>query len=239
MNEINNNLQRVRELSVQALNGTNSESDLTSIQEEITQRLAEIDRVSEQTQFNGVKVLSSEAKSMDIQVGANDGETISIGLKEVSSSTLDLTNFSVSGLNEIGSFVGVDGDGNKTISAPVEFTLTATDGVDFSDAKLYGYGTFDETDGSYTSYAISDKAGNLYKVDGTKITVDEATGAVAINLAAGEAATFKGNYDTDATAGLTATANPLAAIDNAIKTVDTLRGELGAVQTASSPPLQT
>src|SRR6185312_11903569 len=57
LNEINNNLQRIRELSVQAANGTNSPSDLKSIQDEITQRLDEINRVSDQTQFNGVKVL--------------------------------------------------------------------------------------------------------------------------------------------------------------------------------------
>ncbi|WP_394343765.1 hypothetical protein [Salmonella enterica] len=53
LNEINNNLQRVRELAVQSANSTNSQSDLDSIQAEITQRLNEIDRVSGQTQFNG------------------------------------------------------------------------------------------------------------------------------------------------------------------------------------------
>src|SRR5690606_1027528 len=71
LNEINNNLQRIRELSVQAANGTNSASDLQSIQDEIQQRLEEIDRVSAQTQFNGVKVLASDQK-LTIQVGAND-----------------------------------------------------------------------------------------------------------------------------------------------------------------------
>ncbi len=55
LNEINNNLQRVRELTVQAQNGSNSSSDLDSIQDEISLRLAEIDRVSDQTQFNGKK----------------------------------------------------------------------------------------------------------------------------------------------------------------------------------------
>lgn len=96
LSEINNNLQRVRELSVQATNGTNSDSDLKSIQAEITQRLGEIDRVSGQTQFNGVKVLASD-QTLKIQVGANDGETIDINLKEITSKTLgldklDLTN---------------------------------------------------------------------------------------------------------------------------------------------------
>src|SRR5690349_17941289 len=62
LNEINNNLQRVRELSVQAANGTNSASVLSSIQAEIKQRMDEIDRVSAQTQFNGVNVLAKDGK---------------------------------------------------------------------------------------------------------------------------------------------------------------------------------
>ena len=94
LNEINNNLQRIRELSVQATNGTNSDSDLTSIQSEIQQRLSEIDRGSGQTQFNGVKVLASD-QDMTIQVGANDGETITIKLQEINSDTLGLSGFGI------------------------------------------------------------------------------------------------------------------------------------------------
>src|SRR5690606_17284974 len=60
LSEINNNLQRIRDLSVQAANGTNSASDLKSIQNEIGQRLDEINRVSTQTQFNGVNVLGQD-----------------------------------------------------------------------------------------------------------------------------------------------------------------------------------
>ncbi|MCV4809407.1 flagellin FliC, partial [Escherichia coli] len=82
--DINNNLQRVRELTVQATTGTNSESDLSSIQDEIKSRLEEIDRVSSQTQFNGVNVLAKDGK-MNIQVGANDGQTITIDLKKIDS----------------------------------------------------------------------------------------------------------------------------------------------------------
>lgn len=96
LNEINNNLQRVRELSVQATNGTNSDSDLKSIQDEIQQRLEEIDRVSNQTQFNGVKVLSQD-NQMKIQVGANDGETITIDLQKIDVKSLGLDGFNVKG----------------------------------------------------------------------------------------------------------------------------------------------
>ncbi len=104
LSEINNNLQRVRELSVQATNGTNSPSDLDSIQNEITQRLGEINRVSGQTQFNGVKVLASDS-SMKIQVGANDGETITIELKEITADTLGLTGFNVNNKGSVANTV--------------------------------------------------------------------------------------------------------------------------------------
>lgn len=53
LKEINNNLQRIRELTVQAKNGTNSTADITSIQAEVDSRLAEIDRVATQSDFNG------------------------------------------------------------------------------------------------------------------------------------------------------------------------------------------
>ncbi|MBS0339486.1 MAG: FliC/FljB family flagellin [Proteobacteria bacterium] len=97
LTEVNNNLQRIRELSVQSANGTNSQSDLDSIQAEIGQRLDEINRVSEQTQFNGVKVLSADAGKLKVQVGANDGETIDIDLEEISAKTLKLDGFNING----------------------------------------------------------------------------------------------------------------------------------------------
>lgn len=100
LSEINNNLQRVRELTVQAQNGTNSDSDLSSIQDEIKSRLDEIDRVSGQTQFNGVNVLAKDGK-MNIQVGANDGQTITIDLKKIDSKSLGLAGFNVSGAQKV------------------------------------------------------------------------------------------------------------------------------------------
>lgn len=80
LNEINNNLQRIRELAVQAQNGTNSGSDIDSIQSEVNQRLDEINRVASQSQFNGIKILagSNSATTISIQVGSKDGEKINI-----------------------------------------------------------------------------------------------------------------------------------------------------------------
>ncbi|MEX6210773.1 FliC/FljB family flagellin [Providencia huaxiensis] len=91
VNEINDNLQRIRELTVQARNGTNSDSDKQSIKDEVDLRMKEINRISEQTQFNGVKVLQSDS-TMKIQVGANDSETIGIDLKKIDSDVLKISN---------------------------------------------------------------------------------------------------------------------------------------------------
>lgn len=87
LGEINTNLQRIRELAVQAANGTNSTADKASIQAEITERLSEITRTAEQTDFNGTKVLDS-SQTLKIQVGANDGETIDINLTDMKSAAL-------------------------------------------------------------------------------------------------------------------------------------------------------
>lgn len=95
LNEINNNVQRIRELTVQAANGSNSSDDLQSIQNEITERLSEINRVSEETQFNGKYVLGEHGESLTIQVGAKDNQQITIDLKKIDAAELKIADFDV------------------------------------------------------------------------------------------------------------------------------------------------
>lgn len=80
LDEITNNLQRIRELAVQSANATNSSSDRAALDEEVQQRLAEITRIASQTSFNGQKILDGSFGSASFQVGANVGETININL---------------------------------------------------------------------------------------------------------------------------------------------------------------
>lgn len=80
LGELSNNLQRIRELAVQAANSTNSASDRAALDLEVQQRLAEIDRVASQTSFNGQKILDGSFGSASFQVGANVGETIGLSL---------------------------------------------------------------------------------------------------------------------------------------------------------------
>ncbi|NLS53915.1 flagellin FliC [Hafnia alvei] len=134
LNEVNDNLQNIRRLTVQAQNGSNSDSDLQSIQDEITQRLSEINRISEQTDFNGVKVLSGTNK-LTIQVGANDNETIDIDLQKIDATTLKLDTFSVAnGVNVAG--VGAAATTTPKMGAPV-VQADANAAPKVSDGKLY------------------------------------------------------------------------------------------------------
>ncbi|GLR11022.1 flagellin N-terminal helical domain-containing protein [Mixta theicola] len=128
LSEINNNLQRVRDLTVQAQNSSNSASDIDSIQAEVNQRMEEINRVTEQTDFNGIKVLDTGADSKDysFQIGAKDNETISISI-----SSSDSYNLAAAG---IGSGTALN---SKTMTSgdTVNGTARSTEAVGFDVLK--------------------------------------------------------------------------------------------------------
>lgn len=183
LSEINNNLQRVRELTVQAQNGTNSDSDLSSIQDEIKSRLDEIDRVSGQTQFNGVNVLAKDGK-MSIQVGSNDGQTIDIDLQKIDSTTLGLKGFSVSSnaLKVGDAITTVPGSGANT--SPIAIKFGADDTAAAAIAKTLGVA---DTSG-LSLHNVQDKDGNAtatYVVqsgnDTYSASLDADTGTVILN----------------------------------------------------------
>lgn len=83
MQEVSNNLQRIRELAVQAASDSNSATDRAALNDEVTQLVAEINRVAETTSFNGTNLLDGTFGSKNIQVGANSGETISVSMVNV------------------------------------------------------------------------------------------------------------------------------------------------------------
>ncbi|MDI9223489.1 FliC/FljB family flagellin [Pantoea sp. EA-12] len=194
LSEINNNLQRVRELTVQAQNGTNSDSDLSSIQDEIKSRLDEIDRVSGQTQFNGVNVLAKDG-TMKIQVGSNDGETISIDLQKIDSSTLGLSGFSVSGnslkvSDSITQITGAAGDEPQTVTfTDVASDLSTALGTTVDASSLTLHNTQTSTGAATGQYVVQ------YGSDFYSASIDHDSGAVTLNKADVE-------Y-TDTTNGLT------------------------------------
>ncbi|NYS28796.1 FliC/FljB family flagellin [Pantoea sp. WMus005] len=254
LSEINNNLQRIRELTVQASSGTNSDSDKSSIQDEIKSRLDEIDRVSGQTQFNGVNVLAKDGK-MNIQVGANDGETITIDLKKIDSKTLGLDSFNVNGpagtptaagatefKAAYGSTTNVTGAtvAESTANALSTRLGVATSGVAVDTGTVYK----DDNGKMFAKVTVtsgSDAETNNLKANGFDIA-SGAAGAksffVAVDPQSADTATTAGTaaFKLDTTnmslSSLTtgASANPLAKLDDAIASVDKFRSSLGAIQ---------
>ncbi|ECW1538310.1 FliC/FljB family flagellin [Salmonella enterica subsp. enterica serovar Cerro] len=276
LNEINNNLQRVRELSVQAANGSNSGSDLKSIQDEIDQRLNEINRVAEQTDFNGKKVLSQDGQ-LTIQVGANDGETITIDLQKIDKTELGLDKLDVtkgiattvsSGASVVGDvkIAAADFDNAKTTGGPAadKLSLTKDDTGNYfvkdvtTKAKYYA-ATVDMTTGKISFDSDEDVTATAgtppavttlsreVKFDGADLKADQSLvkykddkgkDLYAIQTLDKDGnATFKSvtfAADGETTEGtavdLAANVDPLAKIDDALKTVDAFRSQLGAVQ---------
>ena len=90
MDEMTNILQRMRELSVQSANDTNSADNRAAIQEEVDQLHSELDRIAETTEYNGIKLLDGTAGSTTLQIGANSGQTLSFEIDSVTTNSLGL-----------------------------------------------------------------------------------------------------------------------------------------------------
>ena len=238
LDELTNNLQRIRELAVQSANVTNSASDRAALDAEVQQRIAEVDRISVQTSFNGVNVLDGTFGSATFQVGANIGDTISVSL---SIGTRSAQIGSTAAITEAGTF----GDG-----APIttDAVLTAAAVVDFQVGDITAVpppaiSTLTFAIGS-TRQDVVDQV-NAANIEGLSAFIDDAG---LVQFAANDDLTLGGAgiagighvgattaADTTGLDSLGVTtvdgANiAMAKIDVALVTVNALRGDLGAVQ---------
>jgi len=91
LNEVNNNLSRMRELAVEAASGTLNTGDRTTLDAEFSALVEEIDRIADTTKFNGINLLNDGTGSLDIQIGTESGETITINLVDTTDAGLGLT----------------------------------------------------------------------------------------------------------------------------------------------------
>ena len=222
LQEVTNNLQRIRELAVQSANATNSDSDRAALDQEVQQRLAEVNRIATQTSFNGRKVLDGSFGNATFQVGANVGETISVGLstsvKNADIGNIHSTGAGTGGLVQDADFVA--NPGSPAIPAVTavasEWTSTAAvdETADFGGANL----SFTVTDGAgNTSNVLVDDdysgAGNTGAVSGNTLLVDiqaqldAGSADVTVTQAAGGELVFTANVagnggDVSVSAGL-------------------------------------
>ena len=113
LNETHSILQRMRELAVQSASDTNTNDDRGELQKEIEQLLEEIDRISTDTEFNTMTLLngdySSAVSALTFQVGANNGQDVSIQLNDMSATTgLHLSTSTVNLTTRTGATTAID-----------------------------------------------------------------------------------------------------------------------------------
>jgi len=207
LGEIGNNLQRIRELAVQSRNATNSESDRVALNAEVTQLKAEIQRVSEQTSFNGTNLLDGSFTAQSFQVGANQGQTIQIA------------SIANAGTAELGTWTppaAVGAPGAPGAPTPATSTFDVADVATNADD---GYDAFDITVGGQTLNVAAVPAG---------ATAEETSAALATAIAGAI-----GNNVT----GLTATAEDgVVTFSNASNAAITLDVDGTEVTVAAATP---
>jgi flagellin len=173
LGSMNDSLQRIRELSVQSANATNSDVDRDALQAEVGQLVAEISRTSEETDFNGRKLLDGSF-SASFQVGANAGQTIDVSISELTTDKLGSS--SQAGVSSQGTANKLD-NGDLVINGEgIRSSVAGDDKLSFSGK---------ETSGIAKAAAINESSDKT----GVTATVDEnvVLGADVSEQAAGAA----------------------------------------------------
>ncbi len=151
MGEITDILQRMRELSAQAANGTMSADNRAAIQAEMDQLINEVDNISDKTNFNGIKLLDGSAAVVQLQTGVNTGDTVNLNFNNLSAGSLGLRGFSVEGTLTTGRV----GANENTSSSPTWGVDVAAD-----DVQINGYdaltAAFDSDTGTAGTFSTSD-----------------------------------------------------------------------------------
>ena len=151
LSESGNILQRIRELSVQSANSTNSASDRLSLQSEVNQLVSELDRISNTTSFNGLKLLDGSFSAQTFQVGAEANQSINVTVGGATADTLGInkttTNNATNGISNATNS-GNTITGTRSATAVDEATAVAT-------ALVAQTLTATDIDGNTTSVALA------------------------------------------------------------------------------------
>jgi flagellin len=164
LQEVTNNLQRIRELAVQSANATNSDSDRAALDQEVQQRIEEITRIAAQTSFNGRKVLDGTFGGATFQVGANVGETISLSLTS-SVKAADIGKVATTGSGDLSALFGSNGTAYSGTQSVAGFDFT-----DAGDFTALGTVTYNGVDVDWTAYSPSAGTAFSGSADLTSIT---------------------------------------------------------------------
>jgi len=227
MNETTSILQRMRDLSLQSSNGSNSSSERSAIQEEVSALNDELNRIAETTSFGGNKLLNGTFGSKSFQIGADSGEAVSLTMGNMRTDTQSMggrayvaqegkaSDWTVSNATDLTlSYTNKDGDAQ-------ELTINAKAGDDLEEVATYINGQNSDIqasvgdDGKLQLFASSQKV----------------TGDVTIGGGLGSEIGFGQGQDMNVQSVDVSTIGgsqlAVAVIDGALKLVDSQRASLG------------
>ncbi|NDJ81888.1 flagellin [Vibrio campbellii] len=231
MNEVTNIMQRMRDLSLQSANGSNSKAERTALQEEVTALNDELNRIAETTSFGGRKLLNGSFGKSAFQIGAASGEAVQVELKSMRSDGIDMGGFSYIANGRASSDWQVkDGANDLSMSFTNRFGETETiqinakAGDDIEELATYINGQTDKV----TASVNEDGQLQLFMAG------EETSGTLSFSgdLASELGLQLKG-YDAVDNIDITSVGGAqqaVAVLDTAMKYVDSHRAELGAYQ---------
>ena len=244
LGEVTNNLQRIRELAVQSSNNTNTAADRTALQLEVSALVAEIDRVANQTSFNGTKLLNGGFAGAVFQIGPNSGDGITID---------SIANSKADNLGSEITFGHANADYSTAIVSSSLSAMTGSivisDGTtEYSLDAIASASSVAERAGQVVA-AINNKSGETgifaYITSGNgainiqgQVTAaftiavsgaDTTTATIGLSTAAAASATTTGVSNLSV-ATYSAAQTAIALVDDALDTVNSTRSTLGATQ---------
>ncbi|KPL93970.1 flagellin [Vibrio splendidus] len=231
MNETTNIMQRMRDLSLQASNGSNSQSERTAIQEEVTALNDELNRIAETTSFGGKKLLNGSFGSTSFQIGGSSGEAVQIGLKNMRTDDINMGGFSYVANGMASDSWEVESNQNDMTMSftdrfgqPQEITINAKAGDDIEELATYINGQTD-----LVSASVNDEGQLQIYMSG-----EDTAGTISFSGSlASELSMSAGSYESVDDINVTDVGGAQRAVsilDTAMKYVDSHRSELGAMQ---------
>ncbi|CAH6965315.1 Polar flagellin A [Vibrio chagasii] len=230
MNESTNILQRMRDLSLQSANGSNSKSERVAIQEEVSALNTELNRIAETTSFGGNKLLNGTYGSQSFQIGADSGEAVMLSMSNMRTDTQDMggKSYGVTEGKDASWRVGAGADltikYNDKFGESQELSISAKEGNDIEELATYINGQSQDVKASVGEGGKLQLFASSQKVEGDV----EFGGSLAseLGIGAGKDVTVN-DIDVTSVAGAN---EAVSIIDGALKSVDSQRASLGAFQ---------
>jgi flagellin len=229
MGEVTNMLQRMRELSVQAANGTISGEDRQALQAEVGQLVSEIDSVANRTSFNGIRLLDGSSNRLSLQTGSRAGQTVQLSIGSTRAG--DLGTGSVPGLTATGAFEATAA--NLASNQALQANDLTINGVAIGSSKAED-DSLSSTNKEASAIAKAAAINRLSSQTGVRAVVGATTMTGSAMTAAATTGTVTINGVT--TGSITTTTNAAASRTAVVDAINLISGQTGvrAVDTGDS-----